>query len=161
MDGQLRESGGESGVALDQTGEIMQPATQAAPVSRTSLWAGRVLSALVLLLIGFTAMFGVLKPDVARQGFVHYGYPDGALLRITIIEIACAILYAIPRTSVLGAILLTGYLGGATATHVRVGEPFFLPVIVGVVLWFGLYLRDHRVRELVPFRSEKMPLTNP
>jgi DoxX-like family len=139
----------------------MQPATQAAPVSRTSLWAGRVLSALVLLLIGFTAMFGVLKPDVARQGFVHYGYPDGALLRITIIEIACAILYAIPRTSVLGAILLTGYLGGATATHVRVGEPFFLPVIVGIVLWLGLYLRDHRVCALVPFRSEKNPHTNP
>jgi hypothetical protein len=135
----------------------MQPASQVAPVSRTSLWAGRVLSALVLLLIGFTAMFGVLKPDVARQGFAHYGYPDGAMLRITILEIACAILYAIPRTSVLGAILLTGYLGGATATHVRVGEPFFLPVIVGIVLWLGLYLRDHRVRKLVPFCSEKKP----
>ena len=139
----------------------MQPASQVAPVSRTSLWTGRILSALVLLLIGFTAMFGVLKPDVARQGFLHYGYPDGAMLRITIIEIACAILYAIPRTSVLGAILLTAYLGGATATHVRVGEPFFLPVIVGIVLWLGLYLRDHRVCALVPFRSEKNPLTNP
>jgi DoxX-like family len=139
----------------------MQPASQVAPVSRTSLWAGRVLSALVLLLIVFGAMFGVLKPDVAKQGFAHYGYPDGAMLRITIIEIACAILYAIPRTSVLGAILLTGYLGGATSTHVRVGEPFFLPVIVGIVLWLGLYLRDHRVRALVPFRSGKNPLTNP
>jgi len=138
-----------------------QAATQPAPASRTSLWAGRILSALVLLFIGFTAMFGVLKPDVASQGFAHYGYPDGAMLRITMLEIACAILYAIPRTSVLGAILLTGYLGGATATHVRVGEPFFLPVIVGVVLWLGLYLRDHRVCALVPFRSEKNPLTNP
>jgi hypothetical protein len=139
----------------------MQPARQVAPVSRTSLWAGRVLSALILLLIGFTAMFGVLKPDVARQGFAHYGYPDGAMLRITVIEIACAIVYAIPRTSVLGAILLAGYLGGATATHVRVGEPFFLPIIVGIVIWLGLYLRDHRVRALVPFRSAKMPLINP
>jgi hypothetical protein len=139
----------------------MQPATQPAPVSRTSLWAGRILSALVLLLIGFTAMFGVLKPDVAKQGFAHYGYSDGAMLRITILEIACAILYAIPRTSMLGAILLTGYLGGATATHVRVGEPFFLPVIVGIVLWLGLYLRDHRVCALVPFRTQKTPLVNP
>ena len=139
----------------------MQSGTQPAPASRTSLWAGRVLSTLVLLLIGFTAMFGVLKPDVAKQGFAHYGYPDGAMLRITIVEIACAILYAIPRTSVLGAILLTGYLGGATSTHVRVGEPFFLPVIVCIVLWLGLYLRDHGVRAFVPFRSEKIPLTNP
>ena len=100
-----------------------------------------------------------LRPEM--RVILMSGYPDGAMLRITVIEIACATLYAIPRTSVLGAILLTGYLGGATATHVRVGEPFFLPVIVGIVLWLGLYLRDHRVCALVPFRSEKNPLTNP
>jgi len=128
---------------------------QNAPASKTSLWAGRVLSSLALLLFAFTASFGAVKPDIAKQGFAHYGYPDGAMLRISLVEIACALVYAIPRTSILGAILLTGYLGGATATHVRVGEPFFLPIIVGVVVWLGLFLRDDRLRELIPLRSLK------
>ncbi len=87
------------------------------------------------------------------MGVAHYGYPEGALLRITLVEIACALVYAIPRTSILGAILLTGYLGGATATHVRAGEPFFLPLVVGIVVWLGLYLRDGRLRALVPLRG--------
>ena len=121
-------------------------------VSNTSIWLGRVLSGLAILLFLFTGMFGLLKPTVAAQGFLHYGYPEGSMVRIIIAEIACAALYAIPQTSVLGAILLTGYLGGATATHVRVGEPFFLPVIVGIAVWLGLYLREGRLRTLVPFR---------
>jgi ABC-type Na+ efflux pump permease subunit len=128
---------------------------QSAPASKTSLWAGRILSTLAVLLFAFTAAFGLLKPEVARQGFAHYGYPDSAFLRITIVEIICAVVYAIPRTSIFGAILLTGYLGGATATHVRAGEPFFLPIIVGVIVWLGLYLRDSRLRELVPLRGTK------
>jgi hypothetical protein len=132
----------------------MQSATETGAVSSTSLWAGRILSALPVLLFVFTGTFSLLKPAVAQQGFVHYGYLDGALLRIVIVELACAILYAIPRTSVLGAILLTGYLGGATATHVRVGEPFFLPIIVGIVVWLGIYLRDGRLRALIPLRSQ-------
>jgi len=74
------------------------------------------------------------------------------LTPIICVEIACAIIYLIPQTSVLGAILLTGYLGGATATHVRVGEPVFMPVIMGVVIWLGIFLRDRRVRALVPIR---------
>jgi hypothetical protein len=77
------------------------------------------------------------------------------MLRITILEVACALLYAIPQTSVFGAILLTAYLGGATATHVRVGEPFFLPVIVGILVWLGLFLREGRLRALVPLRSNR------
>jgi hypothetical protein len=131
----------------------MQSAIQAAPISKTSLWSGRILSALALLVFAFSGMFVLLKPAAAMQGFVHYGYPDGAMLRIIVVEIACAIVYAIPRTSVLGAILLTGYLGGATATHVRVGEPFFLPIIVGIAVWAGLYLRDARLRALIPLRT--------
>lgn len=133
----------------------MQSATQAAPVSKTSLWAGRILSALPVLLFAFSGMFALLKPAAAMQGFAHYGYPDGAMLRITVVEIACAIVYAIPRTSILGAILMTGYLGGATATHVRVGEPPFLPIIAGVLVWGGLFFRDGRVRALIPLRSPK------
>lgn len=126
--------------------------TQTAPVSKKMLWAGRILSALPVLLMVFGGVFSLLRPAAAAQGFVHYGYPEGAMLRIIVVEIACAILYAIPRTSVLGAVLLTGYLGGATATHVRANEAFFLPVVTGVVVWAGLYLRDDRLRALIPLR---------
>jgi hypothetical protein len=124
-----------------------------AAVSRTSLWTGRILSSLVITVFLVTGLFSLLKPELAAQGFAHYGYPDGALLPITLVEIACAIVYAIPRTSVLGAILLTAYLGGATATHVRAGEPFFLPVVVGIVVWLGLFLRDGQLRAHVPWRG--------
>jgi hypothetical protein len=127
------------------------PAGDRAP--RRSLWAGRVLSALPVLLFLFTATFVFLKPALAVQGFVHYGYPPDSLFRITIVEVACAIVYAIPQTSVLGAILMTGYLGGATATHVRVGEPFYLPIITGIVVWMGLFLREPGLRTLVPLRK--------
>jgi hypothetical protein len=133
----------------------MSLANQSNPASRASLWAGRILTALPLLLFAFSGLFGLLKPEAASQGAIHYGYPPGAMVRITIVELACALVYAIPRTSVLGAILLTGYLGGATATHVRVGEPFFLPILVGVVIWLGIYLRDTRLRALVPLRESE------
>jgi len=131
----------------------MQSVNHAGAVSNTSLWAGRILSALPVLLFVFSGMFSLLKPAAALQEFVHYGYPEGAMLGVTIVELVCALVYVIPRTAVLGAILLTGYLGGATATHLRVGEPFFLPIIVGVVVWLGLFLRDARLRALVPLRS--------
>lgn len=130
----------------------MQSETQGGPVSKTMLRTGRIISALPVLLFVATGMFGVLKPAAAMQGAAHYGFPEGTLLRITIVEIVCAILYVIPRTAVLGAILLTGYLGGAVVTHVRVGEPFFIPLIVGIMVWAGLYLRDARLRVLIPLR---------
>ncbi len=125
----------------------------AAQSSKTTLWIGRTLSTLAVLVFVFTLTFGFLKPDVAAQGFAHYSYPEGAMMHIMIVEIVCVVLYVIPKTSVLGAILLTAYLGGATATHVRVGEPFVLPVGVGIVLWLGLYLREPLLRALVPLRS--------
>jgi hypothetical protein len=135
--------------------EIMQSGTQTAPASKKMLWAGRIISALPVLLMVFGGVFGVLKPAVAMPGFLHYGYPEKVFLPICILEIVCAVVYAIPRTSVLGAILLTGYLGGATATHVRAGEPIFIvPVILGVLVWGGLYLRDGRVRGLIPLRAQ-------
>ena len=133
----------------------MQSAQQTAPVSKTRLWAGRIISALPVLLMVFGGVFGVLKPAVAVPGFIQYGYPEKVFLPICILEIACAVVYAIPRTSVLGAILLTGYLGGATATHVRIGDPlFFVPAILGVLVWGGLFLRDDRVRALIPVRGQ-------
>jgi hypothetical protein len=133
--------------------EFMPSATQAATVSKKMLWAGRIISALPVLFMVSTGAFGVLNPAAAAPGLVHVGYPERLFLPICIVEIACAIVYAIPRTSVLGAILLTGYLGGATATHVRIGEPFYLPIIVGVLVWGGLFLRDDRLRALIPLRS--------
>jgi DoxX-like family len=133
----------------------MQSGTQTGPVSKKMLWARRILSALPVLLMVFGGTFGVLKPAVAMPGFLQYGYPERLLLPICIVEIVCAVLYAIPRTSVLGAILLTGYLGGATATHVRVGDPVFIvPVFLGVLVWGGLYLRDGRLRRLIPLRGQ-------
>ena len=133
----------------------MQSGTQTAPISKKMLWAGRIISALPVLLMVFGGVFGVLKPAVAVPGFLHYGYPERVFLPICILEIVCAVVYAIPRTSVLGAILLTGYLGGATATHVRVGDPlFFVPAILGVLVWGGLYLRDGRLRGLIPLRAQ-------
>lgn len=123
------------------------------PVSPKLLWTGRVLSALPVLLCSAGVVYSLLKPAAVAAGFAHYGYPGGALTPIIFVEAACVILYAIPRTSVLGAILLTGYMGGATATHVRAGEPFFIPVLVGIVAWAGLFLRDERLRDLLPLRS--------
>ena len=132
----------------------MQADRQMVPAAKARLWAGRIISALPVLLMVFGGVFGVLKPAVAVPGFVHFGYPERVFLPICIVEIACAVVYAIPRTSVLGAILLTGYLGGATATHVRVGDPlFFVPVLLGVLVWGGLFLRDDRVRALIPLRG--------
>jgi hypothetical protein len=135
--------------------QFMPSEAQSTPTSKAGLWTGRILSALPVCLFLTTGMFVLLKPAAALQGAAHFGFPDGVLLRVTIVEIACAILYAIPRTAVLGAILLTGYLGGAVATHVRVGEPFFFPLIVGVIVWAGLYLRDTRVRALIPLRKPR------
>ena len=81
---------------------------------------------------------------------MKFGYPESAATPIGIVEIACALLYTIPKTRVVGAVLVTAYLGGAVATHVRVGEPFVMPILLGILVWAGLYLRDARVRELLP-----------
>ena len=131
----------------------MQVTAQSASVSKTSLWAGWIFSGLALLVFALTAMLGMLNPAAAAQASAHYGYPDGSMARIAIVELVCVVLYAIPRTSVLGAILLTGYLGGAISTHVRAGEPFYLPLGVGVIVWLGLFLRDARLQALLPLRS--------
>jgi len=133
--------------------KFMQSATQTAPVSSKKLWAGRIISALPVLLLLFSGVMKLMKPAPVVQGFAHFGYPESLALSIGILELACTVVYVIPRTSVLGAILLTGYLGGATATHVRIGDPFFVPVGLGVLVWGGLFLRDDRLRALIPLRS--------
>ncbi len=117
------------------------------------IWTGRVLSALPVLILAMGVVMGLKgSPEMTAAFTGHYGYPQGALLGIVLAELACAVLYAIPQTAVLGAILLTGYLGGAIATHVRVGENFTLALVVAIVAWAGLYLRDARLRALLPLR---------
>ncbi len=131
----------------------MQLEPQTAPVSKKRLWAGRVISSLPVLMLLFSGAMKLIKPAFLVQEFVRLGYPESLALGIGILELSCTVVYVIPRSSVLGAILLTAYLGGATATHVRIGDPFFGPVVLGVVVWVGLYLRDGQLRALVPLRS--------
>ena len=124
-------------------------------VSKAAWWAGWIISAIPILMMGVLGA-GILlfNRRIAEEGNVKYGYPADVTVPLLIVEIVCVILYAIPQTAVLGAILLTGYLGGAVATHVRAGEPWFFPVIVGVLIWLGLYLRDPRLRSLVPLKKD-------
>ena len=123
-------------------------------VSKKSLWTGRIISGWMVAFLLFDGGVKVMKVQGAVEATVRLGYPARLVLAIGIAELACTILYVIPRTSILGAILLTGYLGGATAAQVRLEDPwFFFPVVVGVLVWLGLYLRDPRLRELIPLRS--------
>jgi DoxX-like protein len=134
----------------------MELNTQTARASKTKIWVGRIVSALPVLFLLVDGVMKLIKPPIVVEATLQLGYPESVILGVGIVLIASTILYLIPRTSVLGAILLTGYLGGATATHVRVGGPLFsilFPVIFGVLIWLGLYLRDERLRELIPLRS--------
>lgn len=124
----------------------------AAPPRSTTLWVGRVLSALPTLMLLGSAAAKLSHAQPIVENFAKFGYPEPTLVPIGVVELLCAVLYAVPRTAVLGAVLVTGYLGGAVATHVRVGEPFFAPFILGVIVWGGLYFRDPRVRALLPLR---------
>jgi hypothetical protein len=119
--------------------------------NKGALWAGRIISALPALFLLFDGIMKLVKPVFVVEATVQLGYPESVIVGLGVVLIACTILYLIPRTAVLGAILLTGYLGGAVATHVRVGGPLFsiiFPVILGAMLWGGLYFRDERVRSL-------------
>jgi hypothetical protein len=120
--------------------------------SKPALWTGRVLSTLIVLFLFTNGVFGLTKSPEVQKGFAHLGYPESASLGIILAMLTCAVVYAIPQTSVLGAILLTGYLGGATASHVRIGEPPYLAVAVGILVWVAVFLRDTRLRALVPLR---------
>ncbi|HKX26786.1 MAG TPA: DoxX family protein [Blastocatellia bacterium] len=121
------------------------------------IWAGRIVSALPALFLIVDSVMKLLKLPVVVETTVKLGYPESVIVGLGIVLLVSTILYLVPQTAVLGAILLTGYLGGACATHVRVEAPWFpilFPVVVGVLLWGGLYLRDDRVRALIPLRSD-------
>jgi hypothetical protein len=121
------------------------------------IWAGRVLSGLAILFLTFDATMKVLKLAPAVEGTTQLGYPASVIVPLGVIQVVCLIVYLIPRTSVLGAVLWTGYLGGAIATHVRLSNPLvshtLFPIYVAAFLWAGLWLRDPRVRAVLPFRS--------
>ncbi len=129
-----------------------QPAGVASP-SKGALWTGRVLSALPVLLLIMSATMKLLKVHAAVEGFKQFGWPENLLVALGMIELSCAILYVIPVTSVLGAILVTGYLGGAVATHFRMNDIQAInAVVLGILVWLGLFLREPRLRSLIPLR---------
>ena len=129
----------------------------ATAVSKGSLWTGRILGALSTLFLLMDGVMKLIKPAPVVEATVQLGYPESVIQSLGIVLLVCTILYAIPRTSILGAILLTGYLGGAVAANVRVGNPLFshtlFPVYVAVLVWGGLYLRDRRLRGLISVRD--------
>jgi hypothetical protein len=133
----------------------MNAVAQNFSVANTRLVAGYVLTALVGLFLTFDTVMKVLKLAPAMQGTTGLGYPAATVRWIGMIELACVVFYLVPRTSVLGALLLTGYLGGAIASNVRVGNPLlshtFFPIYVAAMLWGGVYLRETRLGELLPF----------
>src|SRR5262245_47726627 len=135
-----------------QTDAIPQPNTRAHCVSRKALWAGWILSALPALFLLFDGVMKLFKPEFVVKATVQLGYSESAIVPLGFVLLAATILYLIPGVAVLGAILLTGYLGGAVATHVRVGAGAFeilFPVVFGVLLWGGLFLRESQLRRII------------
>jgi hypothetical protein len=134
-------------------GTIVQTATSPAAVSKGALWTGRVLSALAALVFVGGGVFTLLNADKIAPQMAHYGYTETHLKVIAWLEIVCGIVYLFPPTAVFGAVLLTGYLGGATATHLRANEPPIAPLVVAIVLWLGIYLREPRLHHIAPLRK--------
>jgi uncharacterized membrane protein YphA (DoxX/SURF4 family) len=135
----------------------MDPDVQVPRPSKTITIIGWVISILPVLMLLMSATMKFLKPPGFAEGIEHLGWAESQMFALGILELACTVIYLIPRASVLGAILLAAYLGGATTTHVRVGDPFissaFVTIVLGILVWLGLWLREPRLRALLPFRS--------
>ena len=144
----------------------MPSETQTAPPSKAALWAGRILTAIPVLFLLFDGLAKVMKLAPVLEASAQLEVPERVVPGLGLVLILATLIYAIPRTSVLGAIVLTGYLGGATWTHVRMGGPAFpivFPSLVAAMIWGGLYLREPRLRALLPMRrsrpsGERLPL---
>jgi hypothetical protein len=138
--------------------KAMSTIAEAAPVSKPALWTGRILSGLVILFMLFDGAIKLVPWPIVTETMDRIGYGSSESLARTLgaITVACTVLYAIPPTSFVGAILLTGYLGGAMASHVRLGSPLFTHTLfglyLGLMVWGGLWLRDRSLRTLIPFR---------
>jgi DoxX-like family len=141
----------------------VQPDTQTHSHSKTTRWAGWVLSGLAVLFLAWDGIIKLISLPVVADAFARLGYPVSLAVGIGILELVCLAVYVVPRTSLLGAVLLTGYLGGAVATHVRVQDPLlthvFFPIYVGALIWGGLLLRDARVRALTKQAFGRQPAT--
>src|SRR5262245_31053512 len=125
---------------------MIETLTTHAPVSTARLWIGRVVGAWVVLFLAFDAVVKLLKLSVALQATTRVGYPENVVVSLGAVELICLLALLFPRTSIAGAVLLTGYLGGATATQVRVGDPWFVfPVVIGALAWMSMWLRDPQV----------------
>jgi hypothetical protein len=123
-----------------------------AAISSKMIWTGRILSILPALFLLFDGAMKLVKPDFVVKATVELGYPENVIIPLGVVLCACTVLYLIPRTAFIGAILLTGYLGGAVASHVRLGQGWFeilFPVVFGALLWLGLVLRDQRLRSVL------------
>jgi hypothetical protein len=141
---------------LKKEEKSMQSATETATQSRKGLWTGRILSSLAVLFLVFDGITKVMKESHVMAASAQLGFTPGMIVGIGFLLLICTAIYVIPRTSVLGAILLTGYLGGAVAINVRFGHSLFeafFPVIFGTVVWAGIFVRDARLRALIPLRS--------
>jgi DoxX-like family len=121
--------------------------------SRKVMWIGRVLSILVSLVFIFSSVMKLRGGPELAQGMDHLGLSARMVFPLAILELACVAIYLIPPTAVLGAVLLTGYLGGAILTHWRVGDPFYVQIILGLLIWLGIYLRENRLKPLMPIRT--------
>src|SRR5262249_10498641 len=130
-----------------------QSGVETISLPKKTLWGGRIISAVPVLMLILSAVMKLAKPASVMEGFAHLGLPEKLAFGLGTLELVCTALYVIPRTAVLGAILLTGYLGGAIVSHLRVGDVFVGPLIFGVLVWAGLFLREKRLRVLIPLRS--------
>ena len=135
----------------------MQLTTENIAASKSALWTGRIMSGLVVAFLLMDSTMKFFKPAPVVDAFVKTQWPLALAVPLGVILLSCVVVYLIPRTSVLGAILLTGYLGGAVATHLRLGDPLFshvlFPVYMGILAWGGLYFRTPSLRVLIPVRK--------
>jgi len=118
------------------------------------VWTGWVISGLVSLPFLLSGFLKFKDGPEVMKGIAHLGIPESMVVPLAILELTCVVVYLIPATAVLGAILLTGYIGGAMCTTWRVGDPFFLQIVLGILVWLGLYLREDRLKELIPLRKQ-------
>jgi hypothetical protein len=135
----------------------MQPDIQTVVISKKMLWTGRTLSGIAVLFLLFDTVIHLMVIAPVVDSFNQLGFPVDLAVTLGVIELVCLIIYVIPGSSILGAILLTGYLGGAVAIQLRISAPLLstelFPIYVGVLIWGGLYLRDDRLRALIPLRN--------
>lgn len=119
---------------------------------RVMVWIGRVISGLVAAAFAMSGVMKLVGGPELKEGMDHLGLPESLVLPLAILELTCVVIYVIPGSAVLGAILLTGYIGGAICTHWRVGDPFIAQIVIGILIWLGVYLRDRRLHALIPWR---------